>query len=174
MDYTVDMSNPIDVQSLQSLRDGQRGMVWLQGLARSNVRRSAGGVAERAYDLAGRIHAVEEEIQTTHTPDKFAFPLPPGWWIWVIIVYFSTIAFAKLQADGDMRILVWMWCLVAFGVFAIVFLAKKYGKESALTMEKRRRRARLKGERAALMVDLLQTRDALVQSVSTLPPEPEA
>ena len=156
------MSNPVDVQSLCGLRDGQSGMAWLQILAQSNVRRSDGVVAERAFALAGRIDQVDEEIDATRTDDRFFYQLPPGWWMWVPILYFGAVVFAGQWADSDMRILVWMWILVAFGGVAITFLAKKYGKEGSLALEKVRRRSRLKGERAALMVELLKARDELV------------
>jgi len=163
--YDVNMSDPIDLQILRHLRDGNTGMEWLQSLARSNVRRSACEHSELAYTLAAQIHQLDEDIKETYALDKFFYKLPPGWWIWVPLLYFGAVVFAAQWTDSYMRVLVWLWVLVAFGGIAATFLAKKFAKESTLMLEKVRRRPRLKGERAALMVHLMETRDHIVATV---------
>ena len=159
------MSNHVDLQILRDLRDGNTGMSWLQGLARANVRSSDGAYGQLAYALAAQIDEIEQAIKETYAQDKFFYRLPSGWWMWVPLLYFGAMVFAAQWTDTDTRVLVWLWIVVGFGGIAITFLAKKFAKESTLKREKVRRRPRLKGERAAIMVTLLKTRDQIVEVV---------
>ena len=163
------MSNPIDVQLLRSLRDGQRGIHWLQNLARANVRRSDGGPFEQVYGLAAEIDRLDGEIQETYTLDKFFYRLPRAWWVWVPLLYLGGFLLAAQAELYEDRLIRWMWSLIIFGGFALTFLAKKAAKEGALKHAKVLRRPRLMGERAALMVQLMETRDQVVEAaVSSL------
>ena len=157
------MSNSVDVQSLRELRDGQRGIEWLQGLARANVRRSQGVVAEQAYALASEIDRLDEDIQSTYTDDKFFFKLPTAWWAWVPLLYSGGFLYSAHTEFYEDRLNRWMWFAVGLGVFAVLFLIRKLWMENTRKLDKRKARPRLKGQRAALMVDLLKARDALVE-----------
>jgi len=168
------MSNPVNVQLLQELRDGQRGIVWLQGLAQSNVRRSDGALGEQAYELAGQIDRLDEEIQDTYVEDRFFFPLPRAWWFWVPALYLCGFLFAAQTEVYEDRLMRWMWSLVFWGAFGIYFLIQKKAMEESRKRQKSQQRPRLKGERAALMVRLLETRDALIHCTSTEPAESES
>jgi hypothetical protein len=165
------MSNPIDVQLLRDLRDVHTGMHWLQNLARAQVRRSAGGPSEQVYTLAAQIDALDEKIRETYALDKFFYRLPEGWWIWVPLVYLGAFLYAAQRDSYEERLMYWMWSLMIFGGIALTFLARKVAKESGLRREKVRRRPRLKGERAALMVQLMETRDHLVENAQSLVPQ---
>ena len=167
------MSNPIDVQSLKELRDGQRGIEWLQGLARANVRRANGVVSERAYALASEIDRLDEDIQRTYTDDKFFFKLPNAWWAWVPLLYSGGFLYATQLEFIEERLNRWMWFVVALGTFAVFFLMRKVWMEQTRKLDKKKTRPRLKGQRAALMVELLQTRDALLEQARTVDKVPE-
>ena len=160
--YDVDMSNPLHVQSLIELRDGQRGIEWLQGLARANVRRSNGLLEERAYALASEIDRLDEDIQRTYTADTFFFRLPKAWWAWVPLLYSGGFLYATQKEFYEERIQQWMWFVMILALFATLFLVRKWWMETSRKVDKRQSRPRLKGQRAALMVELLQVRDALV------------
>tara|TARA_Y100001978_G_scaffold190260_1_gene193306 strand:- start:256 stop:765 length:510 start_codon:yes stop_codon:yes gene_type:complete len=160
------MSNPVDVQSLRELRDGQRGIEWLQALARANVRRSQGPASERAYALASEIDRLDEDIQSTYTDDKYFFKLPKAWWAWVPLLYSGGFLYSSQTEFFEDRMNRWMWFLVGFGVFAVFFLLRKAWMENTRKIDKTKARPRLKGQRAALMVELLQVRDTLVGEVS--------
>jgi hypothetical protein len=166
------MSNPIDVQLLRELRDGHTGMHWLQSLACANVRRSAGGHSEHAYTLAAQIDSLDEQIQETYTLDRFFYALPEGWWIWVPLLYVGGFWYAAQRQVYEDRLIYWMWFLIIFGGLALTVLAKMVSKEWVIKHAKVNRRPRLKGERAALVVQLMETRDHLVENVLSLAIKP--
>lgn len=167
------MSNPVDVQSLRALRDGQRGIEWLQGLARSNVRRSQGEAADRAYALASEIDRLDQDIQSTYTDDKFFFKLPKAWWAWVPLLYSGGFLYSAHTEFYEDRLNRWMWFVVGLGVFAVFFLIRKVWMENTRKLEKKQSRPRLKGQRAALMVELLRTRDTLIEQTRSPAIAPE-
>jgi hypothetical protein len=167
------MSNPIDVQLVRDLRDGDTGLHWLQSLACGNVRRSAGGASEQVYVLAAQIDVIEEQIKETYIPDKFFYGLPLYWWVWVPLLYAFGFLYAADREFYEDRLMVWMLFLLGLGVFALTFLFRKAAKESGLRREKIQRRPRLKGERAALMVQLMQARDQVVENALSAMPKLE-
>lgn len=156
------MSNPLDITVLNSLRDGQYGIVWLQTLAAAGVRRSDGDAAVRAYALAQRVHELDEEIQATLVVDKEHFELPKLWWVWVPALYTGLFLWSMDAEHYEDRLSKWMIALVCLGVLAVWVLFVKYSRELSLRRVKAQLRPRLKGERAAAMVDLLRARDACV------------
>jgi hypothetical protein len=64
-----------------------------------------------------------------------------------------------------------MIALVCLGVLAVWVLFVKYSRELSLRRVKAQMRPRLKGERAAAMVDLLRARDACVAQYEASPTE---
>jgi hypothetical protein len=166
--YDVNMSNPIDVQLLRELRDVHTGLHWVQALARGNVRRNTGGSSEQAYVLAARIDSIEQQIKETYVSDKFFYRLPEGWWVWVPLLYYVGFWFAARRVFYEDRLMHWMWFLILLGGLALTFLVRKVAKESVLKRAKASLRPRLKGERAALMVQLMQTRDHVVENVPSM------
>jgi len=165
------MSNPIDVQLLRTLQDGHTGLHWLQSLARGNVRRKSDSASEQAYVLAAQIDVLDEQIRETYTLDKFFYRLPPGWWAWVPLLYSFGFLYAAQRELYEDRLMVWMWFLILLAGFALTVFARKVSIESGLRRGKLRRRPRLKGERAALMVRLMQTRDHIVENLPSVLPE---
>jgi hypothetical protein len=156
------MPNPIDTILLNSMTDGKYGIDWLQSLAAAGVRRSESEAAVEAYALAQRVHELDEEIQATWVVDKEHFELPKGWWFWVPSLY-AGMFFWSMDADHvDDRLNNWMISVVCLGVLAVWVLFVKYSRELTNQRFKAQLRPRLKGERAAAMVDLLRARDACV------------
>jgi hypothetical protein len=156
------MSNPVDTIVLNSLSDGQYGIVWLQTLAAAGVRRSDGDAAVRAYALAQRVHELDEEIQATLVVDKEHFELPKLWWVWVPSLYTGLFLWSMDAEHYQDRLNKWMIALVSLGVLAVWVLCVKYSRELSLRRVKAQLRPRLKGARAAAVVDLLRARDACV------------
>lgn len=156
------MSNPLDTILLNSLSDGQYGIVWLQTLASAGLRRSDGDAAVRAYALAQRVHELDEEIQATLVVDKEHFELPKLWWVWVPSLYTGLFLWSMDPEYFQDRLNKWMIALVCLGVLAVWVVCVKYSRELSLRRIKAQLRPRLKGERAAAMVDLLRTRDSCV------------
>jgi hypothetical protein len=156
------MPNPIDTILLNSMTDGKYGIDWLQSLAAAGVRRSDSETAVEAYALAQRVHELDEEIQATMVVDKEHFELPKLWWVWVPALYTGLFLWSMDAEHYEDRLSKWMIALVCLGVLAVWVLFVKYSRELSLRRVKAQLRPRLKGERAAAMVDLLRARDACV------------
>ncbi len=165
------MPNPIDIILLNSMTAGKYGIDWLQTLAAAGVRRSDSETADEAYALAQRVHELDEEIQATWVVDREHFELPRLWWVWVPALY-TGLFFWSMDADHyEDRLNKWMIALVCLGVLAVWVLFVKYSRELSLRRVKAQLRPRLKGERAAAMVDLLRARDACVAQHEALTTE---
>jgi len=156
------MPNPIDTILLNSMTDGKYGIDWLQALAAAGVRRSESEAAVEAYALAQRVHELDEEIQATWVVDREHFELPKLWWVWVPALYTGLFLWSMDAEHYEDRLNKWMIALVCLGVLAVWVLFVKHSRELSLKRVKAQLRPRLKGERAAAMVDLLRARDACV------------
>ena len=156
------MSDSVSSVHLNSLHRDHTGIQWLKGLANSGLRRSMSPEAESAYELAARIHDLDEAIQETYAMDQLYFLLPKGWWIWVPGLYGFGFLWALQKDHIEDRLTAWGMLMMLFGIFATwVLVAKAYRERKART-EKRRRRPILKEKRRALMEDLLAIRDGVV------------
>ena len=165
------MANPIDTLLLNSLTDGKYGIVWLQSLAAAGVRRSDGDAAVQAYGLAQRVHELDEEIQATFVVDKEHFELPKLWWVWVPALYTGTFLWSMEAQHYEERLSKFMIALVTLAVLAVWVLFVKFSRDLSMKRIKAQLRPRLKGERAAAMVDLLRARDVCVAQYEALTTE---
>ena len=168
--YDARMKSLFEKGILRQLTDGHLGIQWLQGLAQAGVRSSGDGPEGVAYVLAQRANELDDQIAETFRGEHVFFPLPPGWWIWVPLLYAGGFMWALERRPSaanptdfvEERWYAYMGFCVALGVISASVLIVKYLRERRILRERALRRPRLRGERAAVMVDLMEARDAIV------------
>ncbi len=156
------MEPHIDKGILRAMNDSHPGMTWLQALSRSGLRSGEGEPGAPAYQLAQRVHEIEDEIDLTYQREEVYFPLPPGWWIWVPLLYSGGFLWAADKDFYEERLVGFMLFCIAFALILGVVLLSKYVRERRILLDRAKKRPRLLGERAAVMVDLMALRDVLV------------
>lgn len=174
--YDARMKSPVEKGILRQLTDGHLGIQWLQGLAQAGVRSSGDGPEGVAYLLAQRAHELDDQIAETFQGEQVFFRLPPGWWLWVPMLYSGGFMWALERRPSagnpndfvEERWYAYMTFCIVLGVLSASVLIVKYVREQRILRERKKRRPRLRGERAAVMVDLMAVRDAIV-SDSTEP-----
>lgn len=168
--YDARMTSLVEKGILRQLTDGHLGIQWLQGLARAGVKSSGEGPGAVAYVLAQRANELDEQIAETFQGEQVFFRLPPGWWLWVPMLYTGGFMWAlerRPSADNpsdfvEERWYAFMAFCVVLGVVSASVLVSKYLRERRILRERAQRRPRLRGERAAVMLDLMAARDELV------------
>ena len=168
--YDANMRSLVEKGILRQLTDAHLGIQWLQGLAQAGVRSSEEGPGAVAYVLAQRANELDDQIAETFQGEQVFFRLPPGWWLWVPMLYTGGFMWAlerRPSADNpndfvEERWYAFMAFCVVLGVVSAAVLILKFVRERRILRERALRRPRLRGERAAVMVDLMAARDAIV------------
>ena len=104
--------DPVSASQLRTLHRDLSGLQWLQGLARSGLRRGTCTEAREAFARAERIHVLDEAIQDTYAPEELYFPLPRWWWVWVPMLYGLGFRWALEQDSFEERLLTWGLSLI--------------------------------------------------------------
>ena len=138
-------------------------MQWLQGLAKSGLRRTTCTQAADAYARAEQIHRLDEAIQDTYAPEQLYFPLPKLWWIWVPLLYGLGFLWALQHDSFEERLFTWGWSMKLLGLIAAWVLFTKFHREHRAKKAKLNRRPNLLAERRDAMSDLESLRDRCIE-----------
>ncbi len=153
---------PISASQLRALRSDHTGMQWLQGMAKSGLRRSTCSEAAEAYTIAAQVDELDDAIQATFASEQFFFPLPKWWWVWVPLLYWLGFLWALQQDSFEERLFTWGWSMKLFGVVAGWILFMTAHREYRAKQEKLKRRPILRAERSTAMADLEAMRDRCI------------
>lgn len=160
------MSNSLSLQTLRELHAGLSGIAWVHGLARAGVRRKESGLQEALYALAHRLDEIEQQIEATMAADRLYFQLPTAWWAWVPLLFSFGFLYAAQGEHLKGRLVIWALALMLFFAFAALFWFRNRFWEAIRLEKKRRNRPQLKSEKDSIVMELLQTRDALLAQVA--------